>query len=63
MTSKFEHITADEIKLNEQGNLELSSEMQDVVAGGISPEEAEEEGIVTNNCSVTINKECSVKQV
>ncbi len=49
MTNKLENITADEIKLNEDGDLELSTELQAVIAGGISPEEAEEEVIIVTN--------------
>lgn len=53
MTNKLENITADEIKLNEDGDLELSNELQAVIAGGISPEEAEEEDVI-------INKGCNI---
>lgn len=42
MTNKFENINSEEIKLNELGEIELSQELQDAVAGGFSPEEEEE---------------------
>lgn len=39
---------AKEIKLNKEGEVELSKELQDAVAGGVSPGDEEEEGIVVN---------------
>lgn len=54
MTNKLENIKAEEIKLNENGELELSEELQDIVSGGVSPEDAEEEG--NNGC---VNIGCS----
>ncbi|CCQ09184.1 hypothetical protein PALB_180 [Pseudoalteromonas luteoviolacea B = ATCC 29581] len=56
MTNKFENINSEEIKLNELGEIVLSQELQDAVAGGFSPEEEEdEEGNV--NCPV-VNGVC-----
>lgn len=55
MTKKFENIESQEIKLNELGEVELSEELANAVAGGFSPEEEEEEG-------VTINFGCGKKE-
>lgn len=43
MTNKFENIKSEEIKLNENGDVELSPELAEVVAGGFSPEEEDSE--------------------
>ena len=43
MTDKFENITSEEIKLNEKGEVELSEELADAVAGGFDPEQGEED--------------------
>lgn len=55
MTNKFENINSEEIKLNELGEIELSQELQDAVAGGFSPEEEED---AEGNICPTINIGC-----
>ncbi|MCS6237661.1 hypothetical protein G3495_21495 [Shewanella baltica] len=56
MTTKFENIKSEDIKLNENGDVELSPELTEAVAGGFSPEEEENEG--TNNC---LNISCAAE--
>ncbi len=59
MSNKIGNIQTDEIKLNEDGTIELSEELQNAVAGGVSPEDTEEEG--TNvGC---INFGCKVEKL
>lgn len=54
MSKKIENIESDEIKLNKDGEVELSEELQNAIAGGVSPEEGEEEDIVINfGCKVS----------
>ncbi len=55
MTKKFENIESDEIKLNKNGEVELSDELAGAVAGGFNPEEEEEE-IFDGNCGCTVIK-------
>jgi len=46
MSNKLENIKSEEIKLNKDGEVEIPEELQseiDDVAGGVSPEESEEE--------------------
>ncbi|AQP99735.1 hypothetical protein B0W48_07975 [Pseudoalteromonas aliena] len=56
MSNKFENIESEEIKLNELGEIELSEELTDAVAGGFSPEEEDEEG--NTGCGNTVNGSC-----
>lgn len=47
----LENIKNEDIKMNKDGELEVSEELQsqiDEVAGGVSPEESEEEDLVIN---------------
>ncbi|WP_299003228.1 hypothetical protein [uncultured Shewanella sp.] len=44
MTDKLQNIKTDEIKLNEDGIVEISDELQEAIAGGIDPESLEDEG-------------------
>jgi hypothetical protein len=44
MTNKLENIKNEEIKLNKDGEIELSEELSNAIAGGFSPEEEENEG-------------------
>lgn len=60
MSNKFENIKSEEIKLNELGEIELSEELTDAVAGGFSPEEEDEEGNV--GCGNTVNGSCGSKK-
>lgn len=60
MTDKFEKIENEDIKLNEKGDIELSDELADAVAGGFNPEEEESEGDTNNGCKV-INAVCGEK--
>lgn len=51
MTNKFENVKAGDVKLNKDGNLELDESLQaqlGEIAGGVSPEESEDEGITIN---------------
>lgn len=57
MTDKFENINSEEIKLNKDGELELSAELANAVAGGFSPEE-EEEDEANVGCHTTNNISC-----
>lgn len=51
MSKKSERIKTEEIKLNSNGDLDISDELQDLITGGTNPEDTEEEGIVINfNC-------------
>ena len=50
MTDKFENIENEEIKLNKNGDVELSDELANAVAGGFNPEEEEDECINVGNC-------------
>lgn len=43
MTDKFENIESEEIKLNKNGEVELSDELADAVAGGVDPEQGDED--------------------
>ncbi len=54
MTDKFEKIQSEEIKLNKDGEVELSPELAEAVAGGFNPEEHEAEG--NNGC---VNGSCA----
>ncbi|MBL4941338.1 MAG: hypothetical protein JKY81_06685 [Colwellia sp.] len=55
MTDKFENIKSDEIKINKDGEIELSDELANAVSGGFDPEAEEDEGIITvNNCDCKI---------
>ena len=57
MTDKFENIDSEEIVLNANGELEISAELQDAVAGGFNPESEEEEmGVV----DAEVNTKCTV---
>jgi len=58
MTDKFENIKSEEIKLNADGEVVLSGELANAVAGGISPEGAEND---SNNAGC-VNLFCSEKQ-
>lgn len=59
MTDKFENINADEIKLNANGELEISEALQDAVAGGFDPEAAEDEATeIKNESDCTVNVNC-----
>ncbi|MCF7501730.1 MULTISPECIES: hypothetical protein [unclassified Pseudoalteromonas] len=58
MSKKFENIKDEEIKLNELGEVELSEELTDAVAGGFSPEEEDEEG----NGICDINLSCGAEK-
>ena len=52
MSDNLKNIKSEEIKLNKDGEVEMPEELQsqvDDVAGGISPEESEEEG--NNGCT------------
>ncbi|MBB1335163.1 hypothetical protein H5154_15170 [Pseudoalteromonas sp. SR44-5] len=60
MSNKFENIESEEIKLNELGEVELSEELTDAVAGGFSPEEEDEEG--DTGCGNTINGSCAAQK-
>ncbi|PAJ75946.1 hypothetical protein CJF42_02680 [Pseudoalteromonas sp. NBT06-2] len=42
MTDKFENIESEEIKVNENGEVELSEELSTAVSGGFDPEQDEE---------------------
>ncbi len=55
MTDKFENIESEEIKLNKNGEVELSDELANAVAGGFNPEEEEEE---EEECINVGNCEC-----
>jgi len=59
MTDKFENIKNEEIKINENGEIELSKNLADAIAGGFNPEEEEDEGVLAdvcgNNCSCEKN--------
>jgi hypothetical protein len=57
MTNKFENIESDDVKLNKDGELEVSEELAGAIAGGFNPEEEEDED-VNNGCTVT-NNGCS----
>lgn len=48
MSKKLESIKAEEIKLNSNGDLDVSVELQDLIAGGTNPEDTEEEAIIIN---------------
>ncbi|WP_299493939.1 hypothetical protein [uncultured Shewanella sp.] len=43
MTDKLKNIKENDIKLNEDGAVEISDELQDVIAGGVNPEAQEQE--------------------
>ncbi|WP_282167713.1 hypothetical protein [Shewanella japonica] len=55
MTTKFENIENADIKVNQEGDVELSPELAEAVAGGFNPEEEELEG---NNLGC-INGSCA----
>ncbi|MBU2971603.1 hypothetical protein KO527_19840 [Pseudoalteromonas sp. C2R02] len=48
MTNKFENIESEEIKLNKNGEIELSPELADAVSGGFNPEQEDEEAAAKN---------------
>jgi len=56
MTDKFENIESEDIKLNKNGEIELSDALAGAVAGGFNPEEEEETNI---KCS-TVNYKCKL---
>lgn len=52
MTNKFENINKEDIKINENGDLELSKELTNAIAGGFNPEQEEAE--IGDNCDCEI---------
>jgi|TARA_B100001059_G_scaffold236417_1_gene286797 hypothetical protein len=63
MSNKFKNIESEEIKLNELGEIELSEELTDAVAGGFSPEEEEDEGINVGSCTTNISCGSELKEL
>lgn len=61
MTDKFENIESEEIKLNKNGEVELSDDLADAVAGGFDPEADDELEDTNVHCTVT-NNGCRVQQ-
>jgi hypothetical protein len=60
MTDKFENIDSEEIQLSKDGELKISGELQDAVAGGFNPEAEEDEvADINTKCQVTNNKGCN----
>lgn len=51
MSNKFQNIKSKHISLDQSGELQLSEELKDLIAGGISPEDTEEEANV--GCKVS----------
>jgi len=60
MTDKLENIKNDEIKLNKDGEVELSEELTNAIAGGFSPEEEDEE---LNVSCPTVNVSCGAQKL
>lgn len=60
MKDKFDNIDSAEINVNKHGDVELSEELTNAIAGGFNPEEEENEGDTNNGCKV-INKCCGEK--
>lgn len=58
MTDKFENIESEEIKLNKNGEVELSDELANAVAGGFNPEEEQED----EGNGICANGSCAVKE-
>lgn len=56
MSDKFENIESEEIKLNKNGEVELSADLADAVAGGFNPEEEESEYLDNCDCKIVVKK-------
>lgn len=62
MSNKLESIESQDISIGVDGVIELSDDLQSAIAGGFSPEEAEEE--CNTGCNNTVNHSCgSLKQL
>ncbi len=48
MTDKFKNIKSEEIKINKNGEVELSDDLANAVAGGFNPEAEDNEDIIVN---------------
>ncbi|WP_042147894.1 MULTISPECIES: hypothetical protein [unclassified Pseudoalteromonas] len=57
MTDKLENIKNEEIKLNKDGEIELSEELTNAIAGGFSPEDENEDEAINGSCP-TLNGSC-----
>jgi len=54
MTDKFENIKSEEIKLNDEGEVVLSGELANAVAGGVNPDGEEAEYLDNCNCKIVV---------
>ncbi len=61
MTEQYKDIQADDVKLAADGRVELNEKLQDLVAGGVSPEEVEEDESTVANTGCTVNVGCKPK--
>lgn len=56
MTDKLENIKNEEIKMNKNGEIELSDELANAVAGGFSADGEEAEFLDNCNCKIIVKK-------
>ena len=58
MPESIKNIKSDEMKLNKDGSVQISDELLGAIAGGLNPEDQEDEGIVTinGNCGCEVEK-------
>lgn len=61
MTEQYKNIKADDVTLAADGSVELTEKLQDLVAGGVSPEELQEDESTVANTGCTVNVGCKQK--
>jgi hypothetical protein len=61
MSGKYQDIQAGAMQLNADGSVELSDDLLDLIAGGVSPEEQAEDEASVSNTGCTVNVGCKPK--
>ncbi len=61
MSTKYQEIQAGAMQLGADGSVELSDDLLDLIAGGVSPEEEAEDETSVSNTGCTVNVGCKPK--
>lgn len=61
MSSKYQQIQAHAMQLTADGSVELTDDLLDLVAGGVSPEEEADDETSVSNTGCTVNVGCKPK--
>lgn len=61
MSDKYQNIQATAMQLGADGSVELSDDLLDLIAGGVSPEEEAEDETSVSNTGCTVNVGCKPK--